>query len=373
MNPLHRIIAEKIQKAGGRLPFADFMAEALYHPDLGYYNRPDMTIGEHGDFYTSPMIHPIFGQCLARQIHSLWAQLGSPDTFAIVEMGAGTGALARDLLTEWDRIQTQDVSLRYLIVEQSSVLQAKQQETAEEAACGRIAWHSDLKEMDGYGSLVGVIVSNELFDALPVHRLIVEDGLLQERFVAFDDSDGEGCFREITGPLSDERLADLLDPVVKEQLENGDRMEVCPAAGRVLTAMADALQRGFLITIDYGDRSPDVYWRSIRTGGIRCYYKQSLAADPYQRIGEQDITADVDFSFLERTGEQAGLTTVRFATQSEFLEKMGFLDKVTQLQRRAFQDLRADFELQKMLTLYLPQGLGDACKVLIQEKAGGPF
>ncbi|WP_018130726.1 class I SAM-dependent methyltransferase [Effusibacillus pohliae] len=376
MNLLQKRIIEKIRLAGGRIPFADYMAEALYHPEWGYYNRPEMTIGERGDFYTSPMIHPIFGQCVARQMFRFWRQLDAPPAFTIVEMGAGTGALARDLLAEWDRLQAaafgtgtgQPVDLRYRIVEQSPVLREMQRESTREIANGRISWHSTLPEVPGYGSLTGVVFSNELFDALPVHRLTMQDGRLQELYVTVRDA-GEGAvFEEEPGQLSDEKLASVLSDEILRQLEEGDRLAVSLLAGDAIGAMADALRQGFVLTIDYGDLAPDMYRKSVRTGGIRCYRKQTLVFNPYERVGEQDITADVDFSYLQRMGEEKGLRTIWFLTQTEFLEGLGFLAKVTELQRLAFQDLRADFELQKMLTLYLPQGLGDACKVLIQRK-----
>ncbi|MFC4766130.1 class I SAM-dependent methyltransferase [Effusibacillus consociatus] len=368
MNELHKVVAAKIRSSNGRISFAEYMDEVLYHPTLGYYNRENMTIGERGDFYTSPMVHPIFGQCVARQIFEFWQRLGSPAAFTVVEMGAGTGALASDLLTEWGRLGTTGVELEYAIVEQSPVLRETQRETTKEVSGGRISWHSALQEVPGYGSLTGVILSNELFDALPVHRLIMENGHLQERYVTLRETEEGWIFEEITGPLSDARLADILDEGVRSQLEERDRLEVCPLAGKVIMDMADALQRGYILTVDYGDLSPAVYWKSVRSGGIRCYYKQTLGSNPYERVGEQDITADVDFSYLQREGANKGVKTIRFVTQSEFLEKLGFLEKVTELQRLAFRDLRADFELQKMLTLYLPQGLGEDCKVLIQEK-----
>lgn len=376
MQRLPAIIHQKIQEFGGRITFADFMSLALYHPTLGYYNRPSMTIGENGDFYTSPMVHEIFGQCMARQIYYCWQGLGSPARFVIVEMGAGTGALARDVLVEWDRLHTEAgsreaVTAEYYIVEQSPILQSTQQQTTAEIANGRITWQQTLAELPGYGSLTGVVLTNELFDALPVHRLIFEGGQLQERYVTAAAASDRVDFSEVSGELSDAKLAGLLPESVLQQLADGERVEVSAIAGEVLQSMADALQAGFILTVDYGDEAPAVYWQSANTGGIRCYYKRALNRDPYIRVGEQDITADVDFSFLQLKGQQAGLQTVAFSTQSEFLERLGFLDKIQALQRLAFIDLRADFELQRMLSLYLPDGLGTACKVLIQAKIPG--
>jgi SAM-dependent MidA family methyltransferase len=390
MATLQAIVSEKIIAAGGAITFADYMSEVLYHPTLGYYNRMDMTIGERGDFYTSPMVHPIFGHCVARQIRDIWKQMGSPDPFVILEMGAGTGALARDLLDEWDRLQQlkdrhdpiigqqqanpvgKTIALRYLIVEQSPILRDKQAETTSEIARERIEWYSTLQEIHDYGSLLGVIVSNELFDALPVHRLTFENGRLQERYVTLSDLPGEDepSFAEVTGPLSDDGLVSIFPDEMLNLMEEGDRFEVSLQWGTVIRQMAAALKEGSIITIDYGDTAPEVYWTHAKKGGIRCCYKQALVTDPYVRVGLQDLTADADFSYLQRTGEAVGFTTTWFSNQSEFLEKFGFLDKVTELQRMAFKDLRADFEMQRMLTLYLPQnGLGGLCKVLVQQKA----
>lgn len=370
MSEIKNIIIDKIKQSAGRIPFSEFMSEALYHPTLGYYNRPEMTIGERGDFYTSPMVHSIFGHCVARQINSLWKEIGSPDSFVILEMGAGTGALAKDVLTEWDRLHTNaSPPLKYIIVEQSPVLRQKQRETTSESAQERINWYSTLREIPEYGSLTGVILSNELFDALPVHRLTFKHGRLQESYVAIKTEDDSSLrLDEIIGELSDPNLASLVPEKVVVELQEGDRIEVSPLWGNVLDDMADALQAGFVLTIDYGDSAPDVYWKHVNGDGIRCFYKQALVTDPYDRIGNQDITADVDFTYLQRIGEQKGLETFWFSNQTEFLERFGFLKKVEELQRMSFKDLRADFELQKMLALYLPQGLGDACKVLIQRK-----
>ncbi|BCJ86432.1 class I SAM-dependent methyltransferase [Effusibacillus dendaii] len=377
MNQLELAIKKRIHQAGGRLPFAEFMTEALYHPEWGYYNRAGMTIGEQGDFYTAPMVHPIFGECVARQIFRMWEHLGCPASFAIVEMGAGTGALAHDLLREWDRLmESQSGSqklqrvpeVRYLIVEQSGVLQKIQKDVTADVARERIGWYQTLQEVEGYGELIGAVLSNELFDALPVHRLIRDDGMWKELYVSFVETGETRRFEETIAPLSDEKLAELLPASLSAEWETGDRWTVCPLAGHVLADMAACLRRGFLLTIDYGDRSAAAFEPFDRSREIRCYYKQTLVDDPLVRIGEQDITADVDFGYLEQVGSRLGLFTVDYMTQGEFLEKFGFLKQVEIMQRKAFLDLQADFDLQKMLTLYLPQGLGSACKVLVQAK-----
>jgi SAM-dependent MidA family methyltransferase len=361
--PIVEHIRKIIQQAGGRIPFADYMREALYHPLYGYYNQEALLIGEGGDFYTSPMVHPIFGQCVARQIVEIWEQMGSPAEYAIIEMGAGLGMLARDMMEEWRRMGTFVRSWRYIIVEQSPALQKRQKVQLKHADIP-VDWYRTLKEIPDYGRLVGVVVTNELFDALPVHRLMMENGVLVERYVTED----RDAFREVSGPLSDPRLERIVGDGVRERLQEGDRLEVCLQAADVLHEMAGLLSAGCILTFDYGDLQPDIYLKHVRRGGIRCYHRQKLHDDPYERIGEQDMTADVDFSLLIRTGEEAGLYTAGLTTQARFLAGLGFVEKAEELERRAFTDWEADREWQRIMALFLPHGLGEAVKVLIQYK-----
>lgn len=363
MSHLQSFIKEKICQSGGRLSFAEFMNHVLYHPTWGYYNRDTMTIGAGGDFYTAPMIHPIFGQCVARQILELWEHMGKPASFTVVEMGAGNGTLAYDMLKEWEKSEPFFHGLTYDIVEQSPSLQEKQKQRLARVQ-KRINWYETLSQVPEQGNLQGVIVTNELFDALPLHRLMWEKGQLVERYVTYD----EDCFQEVSGPLSDPRLADIAGCEVISQIREGDRLDVCLQAVEVMQEMSHLLARGFVLTFDYGDTQPDVYIKYVHKGGIRCYYRQQLKDDPYQGIGEQDITADVDFTLLHRVGQTVGLQTAGLTSQAHFLAGLGFLDKVKELGEKALLDLNADFELQRMLTLFLPHGLGDAVKVLVQYK-----
>lgn len=369
-----RIVADALaerMKGTGRLTFAEFMQTALYHPDAGYYNRPTMTIGDGGDFFTSPMVHPIFGACVARQIHQFWRLLGSPEPFTVLEMGAGVGTLAVDLLKTSQQDPQYYEALRYVIVEQGRRLRKKQFAHAREQGVDqKIGWVDSLEEVQAHpklGSFVGVIVTNELFDALPVHRLQrTEDGYGE----FYIEGDGEGGYREVLGELSDLALLDLLDEETKGHLDPGDRFEVCPAAGEVIEGMGRLLERGFVLTVDYGDIAPDMHLRHVNGDGVRAFYRQAPAA-VLEQVGAQDLTADVDFSLLMRRGEQAGLATVGYTTQMHLLGGNGLLQKVQELQQRWF-DLSADAEMQKMLGLFLPHGLGDLFKVLIQGKGIDP-
>lgn len=354
--------------AEGRVTFAEFMDIALYHPTDGYYNRSEMTIGEGGDFYTSPMVHPIFGACIARQVFQMWQALGRPATFYILEMGAGAGALAADFLNEAKKREDYYTTIHYQIVEQSPSLQEKQRaRLTEDGHIDKITWYNTLDEVTAAtGTQVGVIVTNELFDALPVHRLKKTADGFHEYYVERSD---EG-YHEVEGPLSDPALLNLLNEETLNALALGDRLEVCPAAAEVIKKMGLLLDKGFVLTIDYGDKAPDVHkhWVGRMNEGVRAYYKQAPSR-PYVRIGEQDLTADVDFSLLVDRGQEVGLMEVGFTNQLHLLGGNGFLNKCAELETRVRNhDLNADFELARMVELFLPHKLGKVFKVLIQVK-----
>lgn len=356
-------LAKRLQEAG-KITFAEFMDIALYNPTHGYYNRPEMTIGEGGDFYTSPMVHPIFGACISRQVWEFWKLLGQPDPFFVLEMGAGVGTLAADFLQNAQQNTAFYQAIRYHIVEQGEVLQHRQQELANErGVLEKITWHRTLEEIEG--RQVGVIFSNELFDALPVHRLVKTEEGFEEFWIVAEEQEPYG-YDEMQGPLSDPALLELLTEESKALLQPGDRFEVCPAAAEVIQAMGRLFERGFVLTIDYGDIAPDVHLEHNRRDGLRAYYKQILVP-PLERPGEQDLTADVDFSLLINRGQEAGLVEVGFTTQMNLLGGNGILRKVKELESKQF-DLVADAEMYRILRLFMPQSLGDVFKVLIQAK-----
>jgi SAM-dependent MidA family methyltransferase len=251
-----------------------------------------------------------------------------------------------------------------VIVEQGRVLRDKQQRhLAEHGFAERVRWFATLDEvMTEFGPQAGVILSNELFDALPVHRL----GRAVDGYVEYYVVRGADGLCEEAGPLSDPALLELLDEKTRDMLPVGERLVVCPAAGDVIEQMGALLTQGFVLTIDYGNVAPDVHLHHRQHDGVRAYYKQKLV-QPFERVGEQDLTADVDFTLLMRRGERAGLQTVGLTTQMNLLGGNGFLRKVEELRSKRF-DLVADAELFRMLNLFMPSGLGDVFKVLVQSK-----
>ncbi len=317
-NPrLERIIIDRIA-AAGPIPFAEFMAQALYHPTHGYYATSASRIGREGDYITSPETHPVFGALVARQIAQFWELLGRPLSLRIVEAGAGNGTLARDVAAALGRIEP-GLRLDYVIVEPHPSAAARQRETlraAREAGL-RAAWVDDLEAIPAAGATVAL--SNELLDAFPVHRVVVRQGRLREVYVDYDTRQG---FVEHEG---DPSTPDLDAYFARLGLLPGEgcAAEVNLEAPRWMAQAARVVERGFVLTFDYGAGAAELYapWR--RDGTLLCFHNHVAGQNPYVRIGLQDMTAHVDFTTLVAAGRAAGLEPLGFARQSEVLTALG--------------------------------------------------
>lgn len=354
------VIRAQMAAAGGRLTFAAFMDLALFHPTLGYYSRPGAKIGRRGDFTTAPAFHPAFGEAVALQVAEMWERLGRPSPFPVVEVGAGGGHLARSLLTALPGPVR--AAVQYAIVERSPALRAVQQG----ALAGLpVIWREALPP----GGLTGVVLSNELFDALPVHRLVQAEAGLQELYVTWD---GQGL-AEVADTPSSPVLAEVL-AAGGVRLRPGHRAEVSLAAGEMIRAMGRSLERGYVLTIDYGDEASRLYGPRRPAGTLRCYFRHLEMDSPYERVGLQDITADVNFTHLAAAGRDAGLAPLGLVTQGAFLQALGLGARAEALAARARQDRSALADLEQIRFLLDPYGVGGAFRVLIQGKgAGGPL
>ena len=348
--------------AAGPIPFARFMELALYHPQYGYYVRPvddpaQERIGWSGDFYTSSDVHPILGQALAKQAQQLDACLGHPDPFTVVEMGPGKGLLARDFLTAC-RNAPQNLSdrLRYILIERSASMRALQHHNVAPwvGQAGRATWLDRLEDLPP-DSVTGLFFSNELVDAFPVHRLAVSDGHPQEIYVDY----GENGFREVYRPLSRELAAYLREGDIS--LPDGYRTEVNLNAVRWMKQVAQVMARGAVLTIDYGHTAEDLYGPDRKNGTFLCYYSQMTSEDAYDRVGEQDMTAHVDFTALAQAGQQAGLEVTGFTNQMSFLIGLGAEQFLESLQPESA-------EFYAAIHLLRPDGMGRTFKVLVQHK-----
>ncbi len=315
-----RAIRRRIARHGP-ITFAAFMTAALYGPG-GYYTRPSAA----ADYYTSPRIHPAFGALMAVQIFHLWDLLERPNPFRVLEPGGGDGLLCRDILTAARHLPDGFANvIRYTIVDP---FPAAGHETPFPNA-SRIA--ADILSLDpaSLPSPAHCVLSNELLDALPVHRVRMEVGCLRELYVAVesDVADGyEGALVEIAGdpstPALETRLSDL-----GTTLAEGQTAEIClllSARGGWAGAAAALLDTGFAITIDYGRAAADLYDPVARPNGTLVTYRNHRQTDaPLHDIGRQDVTAQVDFSSVQRAGEAAGLNTVGNVPQGVFLQRLG--------------------------------------------------
>lgn len=360
--PLMEILRSML--AGGkRLTFYDFMNLALHHPEHGYYAKPEPVVGTHGDFMTSPALHPAFGSTLWVQIKELLQHVGGDGPFKVMEVGAGAGQMARDILNAARR-DGWGSRIRYLIREQSPRLQEQQRETI------LTAWNA--APVDWVGELdpalsVHVIVMNELMSALPVHRLVHRGGgSWQEVYVVLsDDGRLDAALGPVSEPAAVEAVTDAGVPI-----NDGQIVDVNIDAVQMLATLAACLApRGFILNIDYGGQAELVYHSSRPHGNVRCYYRQQPVADLFARPGRQDITADVDFDLLSRAGHDMGLVSTPVIPQGVFLVNLGIESQAEALARRiAAGDVTADPELQKVYALYAPEALGNSFWVMIHAK-----
>ena len=296
----------------GAITFERFMAVALYDPDHGYYTGPTARPTRSGDFLTAPELHPAFGRLVGRQLDEIWGRLGRPDPFVLREHGAGAGTLGLTIVEglRADGSPLADV-LRYQPVEpnrhRSAELRAR---WASAGLADRLA--------PPEGPISGVVVANELLDALPVHRVRVAGGVFQELFVSWAD----GRFVEIAGPPSTAALAAQLE-ADGIALAEGQTAEVCLAVEPWLQGAAAMLGRGVLLIVDYGHPAATLYGPDRRDGTLRCYIGHRVHADPYRHVGRQDLTAHVDLTAVERAAAAAGLVALGRTTQAEFLVGLG--------------------------------------------------
>jgi SAM-dependent MidA family methyltransferase len=316
---LRALLRRQIAGQGGRITFRDYMDAVLYAPGYGYYAAGAVSLGRGGDFVTSPEVDPTFGLLLARWLARIDAALDHPTPLTVIEMGAGTGRLAADLLaglhsehpTLFDRV-------RYRIIERSAGLRAQQQELLAGLPGATVDWLDGLASLPP-GSVQGAFLSNELVDAFPVHRVVMTEAGLQEIYVSLNAG---GAFHEEIGPLSDPRLADHL-AWLGVALPPGARGEINLDAVAWIGQVAGALGRGAVLTIDYGDTAERLYSDLRPEGTLLCYTQGRVSSDPFAAPGAQDITAHVDFTALTRAGLAAGLTTLTLTRQMYFLAQLG--------------------------------------------------
>ncbi|MBN2643956.1 MAG: SAM-dependent methyltransferase [Desulfuromonadaceae bacterium] len=354
---LGEMIRAEIHRAGG-LEFSRYMEHCLYHPQWGYYMQPRQRIGAQGDFFTSSSVHHLFGALIARQLFQMWQLLGE-QPFTLVEQGAGEGHLALDILTALQQSAPACYArLCYQIIEISPDNRQRQAATLEPHA-DRVRWCC-LEELEPFE---GCFLSNELVDAFPVSLLEKKQGQLFQVYVV----EKEGVLSEELRPATDE-VKRHFQGLGVEPVE-GNRAEVCLAVAPWMAQLAPRLRKGFMLTIDYGYPAAELYAPFRRDGTLMCYHRHQANDNPYQRIGEQDMTAHVDFTLLQQTGDRLGLRTLYFGEQYRFLIGLGFVEELMRLQAREPDEKRACALRMTLKNLIVPDGgMGETFKVLIQGK-----
>jgi SAM-dependent MidA family methyltransferase len=362
VNPLRQKIEQEIREHGP-IPFSRYMELCLYDPELGYYSRNAQQFGKAGDFYTSSDVHAVFGRLVARQFDEMWRALGSPERVDLVELGPGRGLFAQDVLA-WSEKKFPDCfhSLRYVLVENSAASRQRIKETLAdhlESGKAELSTLAALEE-ESTRKTPAILFANEFFDALPVEilstkgtlRIGTRDGHFIETWVQSAAEELEFLDRYSVHPGPDERI------------------EAPLAAQQFMERIAASIERGFLLAIDYGyTREEQLAGR--HRGTLKALRQHSVSANPYEAPGEQDITADVNFSALAAAMEKHGMQAERLVTQSHFLMGIGESNQFAD----AFEECRLPQERAKVALqlkhLVTPAGMGESFQVLIAGKGVG--
>ena len=349
---LQQLIALEIETLGGAMPFSRFMELALYAPRLGYYSGGASKLGASGDFTTAPEISPLFGAAVARAAAAIIAQ-SAPD---IIEFGAGTGKLARDVLAALDGMGVQINS--YTIIELSGELRARQQENLKDLP--QVRWLYGFPE-----AFSGVVLANEVLDAMPVELIIRQDGAWQRQIVTVQD----GAFAFVQAPLpqalADQAARQILDA---DTLPDGYLTEIHPVAQGFMASLAGMFEggRGAAILFDYGFPAHEFYLDQRMGGTLMCHYRHHSHPDPFYLPGLQDITAHVDFTAMALASQEAGLPVLAYMNQASFLLGCGIGELLLENDpEQALHYLPQSRAVQKLVS---PSEMGELFKVLVVGK-----
>jgi SAM-dependent MidA family methyltransferase len=352
---LVQIIRDEIA-VRGPVSFARFMDLALHHPRHGYYSDGPRRLGREGDFFTASDVGTAFGRSLASQWVEMDETLDRPDPFQVVEFGAGRGLLARDALDAMPGWSPNLAGrLRYAIVEKSEAMREEAGRRAPEARV--VTDPTEVATADGCALAV------ELFDALPVHRVRRRAGVLVEVAV---DVDSSGTLIEIETSPTEEvaRLAERYGGAPGE----GDESEICPAALAQLDALAAVIRRGFVVIVDYGYPARELFGPNHRRGTLLAYHRHSTNEDYLKRVGDQDLTAHVNFTALEDRAREIGLDVLGLTTQDRFLIANDALAAFDETDETRWRDPANVRERLRVLQLIHPEGMGRIFKVLVLSK-----
>lgn len=352
------VIAAEIEQQGGQITFERYMAMALYHPGLGYYVSGSQKFGASGDFVTAPQISPLFSWCLARQCIDILSAMTEGNEKSILEFGAGTGIMAADILLEMEKLGA--LPECYYILEVSADLQQRQRMTLKEKAghlIDRVKWIEGLPD----GGFCGVVLANEVLDAMPVHRFYKQGHVLGEYYVAMEDS--SLVWRQ--GVFSDGTVKDKVSEL-EPNLPDSYTSEISPAAMAWVSSIANWMQSGVVLIIDYGFPRREFYHPQRAQGTLMCHYRHHSHDDPFLYPGLQDITTHVDFTAVAGAADAAGLHIIGYTSQAFFLLGNKVDDYLVNGDPGSPEYIKLS---QQLKTLTMPGEMGELFKVMALGKS----
>ncbi len=350
---LEALVRADIEARGGWISFARFMQLALYEPGLGYYSAGARKLGAAGDFVTAPEVAPVFSRCLARQCAEVLEGLRGGD---ILELGAGSGVMAAVLLEELARLDR--LPRRYRILDVSADLRERQQAMLAQsvpALVDRIEWLDRLPK-----SFAGVVLANEVLDAMPFERFVIRGGEVNALGVSWQL--GRLEWSEIRAPVDLRDAVRGIEAEVGAPLADGYASEVNLAFGPWFAGLARAIRRGVALFVDYGLGRREYYAAERRAGTMLCHFRHRFHDDPFVRLGLQDIGAWVDFTAAAGAAQAAGFAIAGFSTQAHFLIGCGIGDYMAEVSQLTLVE-RLNLSRQAMV-LTLPGEMGERFKVL---------
>lgn len=345
-------VIRRIIRKRGPLSFRDFMEMALYYPGLGYYTSSKNKIGKDGDYFTSASYSSLMGTLLARQLREMWNELGGGE-FTIVEFGAGNGSLCRAILRELKNTPELYRQLRYAIIEKSEAMRLRQ---TKKRFPKPVSWHRSIREL---APISGCVISNEVVDNFAVYKVVMEKELREIQVACGDD------FYETERPAP-EPLKQYLSEL-KINLPAGFRTEINLEATKWITEIGASMEKGFVLTVDYGYPSSQLYHYDRRGGTLLCYQNHTVNDLPYKDVGTQDITAHVNFSALRHWGERAGLAFTGYTNQAMFLRALGLAPTLAAWQKNYHSHPMNEERVARFIQTFLVE-MGSRFKVLVQHK-----
>ncbi len=348
-------IKQIMEEAGGMISFAEFMDLALYAPNLGYYSAGVRKLGEQGDFITAPEISPLFSKCLARQCQQILSNL---EDAVILEFGAGSGIMAADILLELESLN--QLPSQYLILEISADLKQQQQITLAKKVphlLERIQWLDSLPQQ----ALKGIILANEVLDAMPIHRFKINENSISEFYVTISEKNNEPfAWKKV--PVQVNNPLHIAINNLELDFPNDYVSEINLTSTAWIKSVADILEAGVILLIDYGFPSREYYHVQRNQGTLMCHYRHHSHGNPLILAGVQDITAHVDFTAIANAALEAQLEVAAYSNQTNFLLACGLTDLLSQIDFNNTKNyLQASQQVKKLI---LPHEMGELFKVM---------